>query len=51
VYSISGTTLTDTTVDETWYNLAEQEIPSGQWLMSKSVDDQDIIDFENCGSF
>lgn len=48
VYTLVGTTLTDTGVNETWYNLADAAVTSGAYVQGKVVGSVVFVDFEDC---
>lgn len=50
IWSISGTTLSDTGENETWYNIADSPVASGVFLQAKAdaTSGQMIIDYELC---
>ena len=49
IYTLVGTTLTDTTNNETWYNMSESAVTSGAYVQGKVVSGVVFVDFEDCG--
>ncbi len=48
IWEITGTALSDTGLNETWYNIANQVISDGVFLQAKQINGQMVIDFEDC---
>lgn len=50
VWTISGTTLSDTGDNETWYNISGQSVTAGAFIQAKmhGASEKMIIDFEDC---
>jgi hypothetical protein len=48
VYDLTAGVLSDSGSNETWYNVAEQGIPSGGWLLATEVNGQMVVTSQFC---